>query len=122
MKQNRENGDRLHGQDAPTDAATLHQHVANPDDPPVRRPPMGPRGPRPGPNYLGIPGRAAIVQGQVFLLVIIVIAQLVIITVALFELLSGRSDTLGWLTLVSAIGFVLALVIAFWPLRRVEGS
>jgi len=122
MKQTREDGNRLYGQDTTTDAATLHLHVANPDDPPVRRPPMGPRGPRPGPNYLGIPGRAAIVQGQVFLLVIIVIAQLVIITVALFELLSGRSDTLGWLTLVSAIGFVLALVIAFWPLRRVEGS
>lgn len=122
MSQTREDGDRLHGQNAPTNATTLHRRVANPDDPPVRRPPMGPRGPRPGPNYLGIPGRAAIVQGQVFLLVIIVIAQLLIITVALFELLSGRSGILGWLTLVSAIGFVIALVISFWPLRRVEGS
>lgn len=102
--------------------AMLRRHVANPDDPPVRRPPMGRRGPLPGPNYLGIPGRAAIVQGQVFLLVIIVIAQLLIVTDALYELLSGRSDVLGWLTLVSAIGFALALVISFWPLRRIEGS
>jgi hypothetical protein len=104
------------------DAIMLRRHVANPDDPPVHRPPMGPRGPRPGPNYLGIPGRAAIVQGQVFLLVIIVIVQLLIVTDALYELLSGRSSILGWLTLFSAIGFALALVISFWPLRRVEGS
>jgi len=40
---------------------------ANPDDPPVRRPPQGPNGPWPGPNYMGLPGRTAIVQGQVFL-------------------------------------------------------
>ena len=118
MSQTMEDSNNLNKQDA----ATLHRRVANPDDPPVHRPPVGPHGPRPGPNYLGIPGRAAIVQGQVFLLVIIVIVQLLIITVALFELLSGRSSVLGWLTLVSAIGFVLALVISFWPLRRVEGS
>lgn len=118
MSQTMEDGNNLNKQDA----ATLHRRVANPDDPPVHRPPVGSHGPRPGPNYLGIPGRAAIVQGQVFLLVIIVIVQLLIITVALFELLSGRSSVLGWLTLVSAIGFALALVIAFWPLRRVEGS
>lgn len=104
------------------EAAMLRRHVANPDDPPVHRPPQGPRGPRPGPNYLGIPGRAAIVQGQVFLLAIIVIAQLFIITDALYELLSGRPDLLGWLTLFSAIGFALALLISFWPLRRIEGS
>lgn len=104
------------------DAAMLSRHVANPDDPLVHRPPQGPHGPRPGPNYLGIPGRAAIVQGQVFLLVIIVVVQLLIITVALFELLSGRSALLGWLTLFSAIGFALALLISFWPLRRIEGS
>ncbi len=43
---------------------------ANPDDPPVQRLPQGPHGPRPGPNYLGIPGRTAIVQGQVFLVAV----------------------------------------------------
>ena len=47
---------------------TAHiQHLANPDDPPVHRPPIGLGGPWPAPNYLGLPGRTAIVQGQVFI-------------------------------------------------------
>ena len=95
---------------------------ANPDDPPVQRPPQGPHGPRPGPNYLGIPGRTAIVQGQVFLVAAIVIVQLWLITDALYELLSGRASLLGWLTLASGLGFVLALVVTFWPRRRIEGT
>ncbi len=101
---------------------TSHQYVpvANPDDPPVHKPPQGPRGPLPGPKYLGIPGRTAIVQGQVFLVAIIVIFQLGIITDALFELLSGHTGVLWWLALVSAIGFVLALVISLWPRHRIE--
>lgn len=93
---------------------------ANPDDPPVRRPPQGRRGPRPGPNYLGIPGRAAIVQGQVFLVALIVIVQLWLITDALYELLSGRAGLLIWLTLVSLLGFLLALLVTLWPRRRIE--
>jgi len=93
---------------------------ANPDDPPVQRPPQGPHGPRPGPNYLGIPGRTAIVQGQVFLVAVIVIVQLWLITDALYELLSGRASLLGWVTLASGLGFVLALVVTFWPRRRIE--
>ena len=93
---------------------------ANPDDPNVRRPPRGPRGLMPGPNFLGLEGRIAIVQGQVFLLAVILIAQLAIITDALYELLSGRSERLGWLALASGIGFALALVIVFWPRRRIE--
>ncbi len=68
---------------------------ANPDDPRVQRPPQGPHGPRPGPNYLGIPGRMAIVQGQVFLVAAIAIVQLWLITDALYELLSGRPASLG---------------------------
>lgn len=94
---------------------------ANPDDPPVQRPPQGPNGPWPGPNYLGLPGRTAIVQGQVFLVAMILIAQLFIVTEALYELLSGRSDSLLWLALVSLLGFVLALIISLWPRRRIEG-
>lgn len=94
--------------------------VANPDDPPVHRPPQGPHGPLPGPRYIGIPGRTAIVQGQVFLVAIILIFQLGIITDALFELLSGNTGVLWWLALVSAIGFALALVISLWPSRRIE--
>ncbi len=93
---------------------------ANPDDPTVRRPPHGPRGPLPGPNFLGLEGRIAIVQGQIFLLAVILIAQIAIITDALYELLSGRSERLGWLTLASGIGFALALLIVFWPRRRIE--
>lgn len=92
---------------------------ANPDDPPVQRPPRGRRGPLPGPHFLGLEGRIAIVQGQVFLLAVIVIAQLWLVTDALFELLSGRTASLGWLTLISGIGFALALVITFWPRRRI---
>lgn len=95
-------------------------HVANPDDPPVQRPPQGPRGPLPGPNYLGSPGRIAIVQGQLIIVALILIAQLALITDALYELLSGRTSYLGWLTLASGLGFILALIVAFWPRRRIE--
>jgi hypothetical protein len=99
----------------------IQQHpVANPDDPPVHRPPRGPQGPLPGPHYLGIEGRTAIVQGQVFLVAIILIAQLGLVTDALYELLSGHPNILGWLTLASGLGFVLALIITFWPRRRIE--
>lgn len=106
---------------------TAHPHaqkfnVANPDDPQVQRPPQGPGGPLPGPNYVGLPGRTAIVQGQVFIVAVIVIAQLWLITDALYELLSGRSSSLGWLALVSGLGFVLALIVTFWPRRRIEES
>jgi hypothetical protein len=56
----------------------------------------------PGPNFLGLEGRIAIVQAQVFLLAVILIAQLWLITDALYELLSGRTTHLGWLALVGA--------------------
>ena len=59
-------------------------------------------------------------QGQVFLVAVIVVVQLWLITDALYELLSGRTANLGWLALVSGIGFVLALVITLWPRRRIE--
>ena len=103
-------------------ARTRRIPKANPDDPPVHRPPQGPQGPLPGPNYLGLPGRTAIVQGQVFLVAVILIAQLWLITDALFELLSGRHSSLIWLALVSFLGFMIALVISFWPRKRIEGS
>jgi len=97
-----------------------YQSVANPDDPPVRRPPRGPRGPLPGPNYLGLAGRTAIVQGQVFRVAVILVAQLWLITDALCELMSGHSSPLVWLALVSFLGFVFALIITFWPRRRID--
>jgi hypothetical protein len=95
--------------------------VANPDDPPVHRPQRGPHGPLPGPRELGSPGRVAIVQGQVFLVGVILVAQLWLITDALFSLLSGHPQDLGWLTLASGAGFVIALVIWLWPRRRTRG-
>jgi len=103
-----------------TKNAGTYRRRANPDDPPVKPPPRGPRGLMPGPNFLGLEGRIAIVQGQVFLLAVILIAQLAIITDALYELLSGRTGLLGWLALASGIGFALALAIVFWPRRRIE--
>lgn len=75
-------------------ASKPQQPLANPDDPPVRRPPRGPKGPLPGPNYLGLAGRTAIVQGQVFLVAVILIVQLWLITDALYELLSGHVPAL----------------------------
>ncbi len=95
---------------------------ANPDDPEVQRPPRGPRGPMPGPHFLGLEGRIAIVQAQVFLLAVILIAQLWLITVALNTLLSGQTASLGGLALARGGGFVLALVITFWPRRRIKES
>jgi len=110
------------GTSMPTSPRTQRRRVANPDDPIVQRPPQGPRGPWPGPNYVGLQGRTAIVQGQVYLVAIILIAQLWLVTVALYELLSGRTDLLGWLALASGLGFVFALIVSLWPRRRVEGS
>lgn len=116
--------------DQTTDSGTDYQkrayprrRSANPDDPPVRRPPTTKRGLRPGPHYLGLAGRTAIVQGQVFLVAVLLILQLWLITDALFNLLSGNPPgVLGWLTLISAICFVLALIITLWPRRRIKGS
>src|SRR2546422_2021503 len=93
--------------------------LLTPDDPPVVRPPQGPRGPLPGPHYRGSSGRIAIVQGQIFIVAVILIAQLWLITEALYNLLSGRASILAWLALVSFVGFILALIVYFWPLRRV---
>lgn len=97
------------------------QRLANPDDPPVHRPPRGPHGPLPGPRELGSPGRVAIVQGQVFIVGAILVAQLWLVTDALFSLLSGHPQDLGWLTLASGAGFVIALVVWLWPRRRTQG-
>ena len=96
--------------------------VANPDDPPVVRPPWGPGGPIPGPNYRGSSGRIAIVQGQIFIVAVILAAQLWLVTVALFDLLSGQASILVWLALASFVGFIVALIVYFWPRRRIDES
>lgn len=95
--------------------------VANPDDPPVQRPPRGPYGPLPGPRELGAPGRIAIVQGQVFLVAVILIVQLWLVTDALLTLLSGHPQALGWLTLTSGVGLLIVLLVWLWPRRRTIG-
>lgn len=103
--------------------AYARRRSANPDDPPVSRPSTTKRGPMPGPHYLGLAGRTAIVQGQVFLVAVLLILQLWLITDALYNLLSGNPPgTLGWLTLMSAFCFALALIITFWPRRRIKGT
>jgi uncharacterized protein involved in exopolysaccharide biosynthesis len=62
------------------------------------------------------------VQGQVFLLVVILIAQIWLITDALYELFSNRPERLVWLALASGLGFALALLIFFWPQRQIANS
>lgn len=96
------------------------QRSANPDDVPVKRPAQGRRGVIQGPNYLGLAGRTAIVQAQIFLMAGILVVQLWLVTDALFSLLSGRSDILGWLALASAIGFGIALIVALSPKRSIS--
>jgi hypothetical protein len=60
------------------------------------------------------------VQGQIFIVAVILIVQLWLITEALYNLLSGRASILAWLALVSFVGFILALIVYFWPRRRVD--
>jgi len=76
----------------------------------------------PGPNYRGSSGRIAIVQGQIFIVAVILAAQLWLVTVALFDLLSGQASILVWLALASFVGFIVALIVYFWPRRRIDES
>lgn len=96
----------------------LEHRVANPGDPPVTRPPQGRAGPMPGPDFAGAPGRVAIVQGQVYIVGLILVAQLVLVTIALLELLAGNPNTLWGIAAVSLAGFLIALLVALWPRRR----
>ncbi len=116
----RRSGERA-GATSKRQPAERHRRVANPDDWPVHPPPRGPHGPLPGPREPGSPGRIAIVQGQVFIVGAILIAQLWLITDALYSLLSGHPQDLGWLALASGAGFVIALVVWLWPRRRTSG-
>lgn len=97
------------------------RRVANPDDPPVEQPLHGVRGTRAGPDEPNLPGRMAIVQGQIYIVGVIMIAQLLLVTTALYELLSGRLDTLWWIAGASLVGFLIAFVVAIWPRQRVLG-
>jgi hypothetical protein len=97
----------------------LRAGMANPDDPFPPQPPLDARAYASGADHQGALGRVAIVQAQVYLVGAIVIAQLFLITTALYELLSGHTAVLWWIALAALIGFLLALVIALWPRRRI---
>ena len=60
-------------------------------------------------------------QGQVYIVGVMMVAQLLLITIGLFELLSGHGRILWWITAASFALFVIALIVYFWPRRRVEG-
>ena len=94
---------------------------ANPDDPITYRPPTDARGVRPGPNFQGSPGRIAIVQGQVYLIGAILFAQLFLCTTALYELLSGQTILLWGIAAAQLVGFLVVLLVALWPRRRITG-
>ena len=98
------------------------QHLANPDDAPGYATPDEHASHLRGPDYTGSPGFVAIVQGQVYLVAAILFVQLFLITLGLFELLSGRTGVLWWIAGASLIAFLLALLITLWPRRRVLGS
>jgi hypothetical protein len=100
---------------------TAHAPRANPDDPITVRPPAGARGPRPGPNFQGAQGRIAIVQGQLYLIGAIIVAQLFLCTTELYELLSGQSTSLWWIAGAQLVGFLVVLLVALWPRRRISG-
>jgi hypothetical protein len=112
------------GQIADDEQALMRrQHLANPDDAPGYATPDEHASHLRGPDYTGSPGFVAIVQGQVYLVAAILFAQLFLITLGLFELLSGRTGgVLWWIAGVSLIAFLLALLITLWPRKRVLGS
>lgn len=97
-------------------------HLANPDDAPGFMTPGERIRSMRGPDFTGAPGFVAIVQGQVYLVAIILIAQLFLITMGLFELLSGRTGILWWLAGASLVGFLLSLLIILWPRKRIVGG
>ncbi len=103
------------GPDAPH--VMRRRRVANPDDPPVA-PPLDDVRERPASPDSYFLGRMAIVQSQVYIVGVILVLQLWLITTALYELLSGRPQSLWGLTIASGSGFVVALVVALWPRRR----
>ena len=113
------------GQIAADEEETMRRrHLANPDDsPPHDATNAGNARPRRvGPDFTGTPGFVAIVQGQVYLVAAVLILQLFLITIGLFELLSGRTDILWWLAGASLVSFLVTLLITLWPRRRVVGG
>ena len=113
------------GQISPGEEEVMRlRSLANPDDyPPHDATNAGNARPRRiGPDFTGTPGFVAIVQGQVYLVAAILILQLFLITIGLFELLSGRTNILWWLAGASLVSFLVTLLITLWPRRRVVGG
>ena len=101
----------------PFDRPTQNEDVG---PPPRRAARLGAYRRRPrslAPDVAGAPGAIAIAQGQIFIIGAILIAQLFLITTALYELLSGRTQLLWWIAGASLVGFAVALVVTFWPRR-----
>jgi hypothetical protein len=98
------------------------RHLANPGDAPGYITPGDRASSLRGPDFAGAPGYVAIVQGQVYLVAALLIAQLFLITVGLFELLSGRTAILWWIAGASLVAFLLTLLITLWPRRRIAGG
>lgn len=95
------------------------ERPANLDEPPPPIPPPGEA--RTAASLAGSPGRLAIVQGQVYIVAVILIAQLWLVTTALFELLSGNIVVLWPIAIASFVGFLIALLVFFWPRQRSKG-
>lgn len=111
------------GQIADDEQALMRrQRLANPDDAPGYITADEQASHLRGPDYTGSPGFVAIVQGQVYLVAAILFAQLFLITIGLFELLSGQTNTLWWIAGASLIAFLVALLVTLWPRRRVVGG
>lgn len=100
-------------------AGQMVRRVANPDDPPV--PPRRSTYATAASESSGAPGRVAIVQGQVYVVGVILVAQLFLCTTALFQLLSGNKDMLWGIAAASLGGFLVALLVTLWPRRRSKG-
>lgn len=117
----REDAATRHVAGGTTTPSRARRRVANPDDPPVAFPRRDSSQSYQDASEEGSPGRTAIVQGQVYIVGVIMIAQLVLITIVLYELLSGVTTGLWSIAATSLVGFAIALLVAIWPNRRVKG-
>ena len=59
----------------------------------------------------GHPGRVAVVQSQVVLVIILVVAQLWLVTLALDEVLSGRGSVVWLLAFASTAALGVAVMV-----------
>lgn len=82
----------------------------NPDDPPVR---VG----SPTPGDGSSPGHTAVVDVQIYIASIMLIAQLWLVTDTLREWLSGHREHLWLLAACSGVAFAVVWAVKRWPGR-----